>query len=236
MKHFYFFLILLALPIGTQAQSKKQTKAQWNYSIELGASFNNFVCSDAALSATGSEVQVGFKIAALASYTTRFGLVAETGLGFNSNMGGAIYSISPTEFKHIDNIRTTMQYLQLPINIGYKIKLADKLSLTPKVGLWGAVGVGGHSMVSGVDYNGNAYVNRIDSFTDDTFKVGNGNDLSTVNMPGNGRFDWGVGIGLELQSGNIIIKGTCDLGLVNMNKELGGYNTLSYSLTVGYKF
>lgn len=53
-----------------------------------------------------------------------------------------------------------MDYLQLPVMIGYKFCIGNHFSIKPSVGGYYAVGVGGYALIDGVDAFNQPYTER----------------------------------------------------------------------------
>lgn len=104
--------------------------------------------------------------------------------------------INSIKFAEID-------YLQLPVMIGYKFNIGNHFSIKPSVGGYYAVGVGGYALIDGVDAFNQPYTERTS-----TFSGTNG----TAYRPCN-RNDGGLAFALNIGYRNFSIKAEYDLDL-----------------------
>lgn len=141
--------------------------AQWKVGLEAGTSFNYLSSSEVHVS---DYARIGLKAGAIVSYSTKYRLYLESGLNFSSHKG-AILSNFKNQYKTLRSVDSKLHYIQLPLFAGYEIRISDQWSIIPKVGIWVAVGVGGHSMVTGTEPEGTSYQVRVLPFERDSYTL-----------------------------------------------------------------
>ncbi len=102
-----------------------------------------------------------------------------------------------------------MNYLQLPLMIGYKANLGSGFSIKPEVGGYFAVGVGGNSFVTGMDNFDQPYEARVN-----TFSHSDSYDGVAPFRPCH-RADGGLSFALNVNYHHFTIKAEYDLGLTS---------------------
>lgn len=118
-----------------------------------------------------------------------------------------------------------MDYLQLPVMIGYKFNLGNYFSIKTSVGSYYAVGVRGYALIDGVDAFNQPYTERTS-----TFSGSNG----TAYRPYN-RNDGGLAFALNLGYRNFSIKAEYDLGLATAT-HYGNGKQRTFLVSIGYCF
>lgn len=124
--------------------------------------------------------------------------------------------INSIKFAEID-------YLQLPVMIGYKFNIGNHFSIKPSVGGYYAVGVGGYALIDGVDAFNQPYTERTS-----TFSGTNG----TAYRPCN-RNDGGLAFALNIGYRNFSIKAEYDLGLATAT-HYGNGKQRTFSVSLAY--
>lgn len=227
-------LVLLIVPLFLAVFTGH---AQWRFSVDAGSSFNQYYTNHHNQNGTGDNVLPGFRLGTTASYTFKVGVRLETGLWYNSNHGGELYNINKEEYAFIDKMTQQSHYLQIPLYLGYRIRLMENFSIVPKIGLWGGVGLAGKRDIEGTDGAGHDYYSSGMTYNDTEIGVMTSEGvMGSVVIPAENRFDYGVSVGIDVQSGPIVVRGSCDFGLSNLNPGIGNYSFRMYSLTVGYQF
>ncbi len=230
------------------------SSAQWKYSFKLGSAFSSYSGNEFNIVKPAfeiynnekglSEIRAGFYIAANATYELTKNWQIESGLTFNTNKSGAstIFNVTSDldepaphpEYLGVHKVSISSKSVQLPLYIAYKIELADNLSLTPKVGMWAGFGLSASSRLVAYledDKIGYADYNPYEEFK---YKLTADDELRTLDPIS--RFDYGLGLRLQLQSGNILIEGGADFGFFNVGPGNSPYNSRVYSVTLGYMF
>ena len=118
-----------------------------------------------------------------------------------------------------------MNYLQIPLMAGYKFDLGKYFSIKPEVGGYFAVGLSGHSFVTGLDSFNQPYEARVNTFShSDSY-----NGVAPF-RPCN-RADGGLSFALNLNYRHFTLKAEYDLGLATATYYGNGkQRTLSVSL------
>lgn len=214
MKHFIslFLIALFAIPANIMAQS-------WNFGVEAG-----YVNNTLAVSEYHSKARSGFKFGIDAGYQLSNKICFDSALAYirkgattsgNQMLGSEIYSIKFSE----------MDYLQIPLMIGYNFDLGHNFSIKPSVGGYYAIGVGGDSFVDGVDPFNQLYTKRVSTFS--------GND-GTPYRPCN-RNDGGLAFALNIGYRNFSVKAEYDLGLATTS-YYGNGKQRTISVSLAYRF
>lgn len=136
-----FILLTLSVVVAVQTHSERR----WNFNAEVGF-LNNYIYN----SDLESHHRNGFSIGVNARYTSPIKLSFETGLSYRQK--GGVLEGGQTEtmpFKKIFVNR--MEYLSIPLLIGYEIKCGNCWSILPQVGGYLASGVGGQGIMSSID-------------------------------------------------------------------------------------
>lgn len=200
----------MALPLSVGAQS-------WNFGAEAG-----YVSNTLAVSEYESSARSGFRVGADAVLTLPGRVVFESGLAYvrkgattcGKNMFGS--AVSSVKFAE-------MSYLQIPLMAGYRVSLGRGISLRPMAGGYFAVGMGGHSFVTGTDAFGQPFAARVSTF---------GGSDGVPYRPCN-RVDAGLSLALSATFRHISLKGGYDLGLANTS-YYGNGKQRTVSLSVVY--
>lgn len=200
----------MALPLSVGAQS-------WNFGAEAG-----YVSNTLAVSEYESSARSGFRVGADAVLTLPGRVVFESGLAYvrkgattcGKNMFGS--AVSSVKFAE-------MSYLQIPLMAGYRVSLGRGISLRPMAGGYFAVGMGGHSFVTGTDAFGQPFTARVSTF---------GGSDGVPYRPCN-RVDAGLSLAVSATYRHISLKGGYDLGLANTS-YYGNGKQRTVSLSVVY--
>ena len=212
MKHLITIILiaLFAVPADIMAQS-------WNFGIEAG-----YVNNTLDVSEYKATSRSGFKFGLDAEYQLANKICLEAGLAYIRK--GATTSgirLSGTEINAIKFAE--MDYLQLPVMIGYKFHIGNHFSIKPFVGGYYAVGVGGYALIDGVDAFNQPYTERTSTFS--------GTD-GTVYRPCN-RNDGGLAFALNIGYRNFSIKAEYDLGLATAT-YYGNGKQRTFSVSLAY--
>lgn len=111
------------------------------------------------------------------------------------------------------NLKINATYLQLPVHLGYRIKLIPGLRLHVDAGPYFAQGIAGKSSMGG---------EKIKTFKDDVFE----------------KFDWGIGVGAGVTVlGMVQVRTGYDWGMKNVSK-IDGMNVKNrnFYASVGFNF
>ncbi len=231
-------LIMLALfPLTLFAQ-------KWNFGADAGVSINRFSVNAGDISSSylvkSGECYLGFNGGGNVSYTSKKGFVYGTGLYYKSNKSGSFYILNNPDYTFvtyggIDYVKFKYGSIELPINFGYKFRLSEKFSITPLVGIWGALNVGGDVMlkvkneknqVPKTYYSNNPFKEITYNFNEREYTF---NPFSRV--------DFGLMVGVELSLSKFFFKFGANFGLINARNDLdSSFKNNSYAFTLGYKF
>lgn len=180
----------MALPAGAQ---------HWGFGLQAGYLHDRITTQK--LSAGPFK---GFTVGGTANVTFPCRLTLETGLQYRW-MRGSLKGPMPTNGLHFRADR--MDYLQLPLTVGYRICPMPHLMLTPKVGGYAALGLKADGWVEGTDAHGQPFGAAADLFRHAPVPA----DYRPLN-----RFDSGILTGLEVTYRHFGLEATYQLGLTHM--------------------
>ncbi len=124
--------LLFMMPVSVFAQ-------KWNFGVEAG-----YVNNTLAVEKYEATARNGFKFGANAEYTLSNQISFESGLAYIRK--GANLFIGYRDFIKIESIKfSEMDYIQIPLMVGYKLKLGNGFSLKPEAGGYFSLGIGGNS-------------------------------------------------------------------------------------------
>ncbi|WP_032594838.1 porin family protein, partial [Bacteroides fragilis] len=139
MKKIYFvFFIMLVASMSSMAQVK--------FGIETGMTASRIVSGQRITESTANSA--GVQIGLVVDFTFSKKWLLMSGLSFLQKGGELnreltvnagrvdLYQAGPA-FNHIS---FKMNYLELPLKLGYKFQLGDKLDLIPSIGIYGSYG------------------------------------------------------------------------------------------------
>ena len=242
MKKIFLVMALAIVSLATaSAQLKIGVKAGMNTSTISGIK-ESFGDADELLEKAGvislsTPYKVGFHVGITAQYLFTDALGIETGL-FYSQMGGRKKAALLGETMVIS---TTLNpsYLQLPVQLLYKIDLGSGLALVPSAGMYVGYGLGGK-----VVYDAKASNSLIETGLKAGIELLGQPELFKPKSEGGrdmNRLDYGATFGLNVEYQKFTIGLGYDLGLARLNKEaaLSGYKDLknrNFKVSVGYLF
>lgn len=220
---------------GAMAQEEQQkAKGKFSFGLETGLNISTFNQNDALQSK-----KVGYNLGVTFEYMFPKRVVIETGLFWTTK--GTINMTNWAD-RPIGNMNIRLSYLELPLTIGYKFRVADNINIVPKVGcyfscgLTGSVDIEGHGVN---EYNVPTHAwggNYSNPFTRMRTSLPDIN----VDIDPFKRFDSGLRFGVNAEVYGCVLGFSYDLGLYKIHETfpLGGeplYNR-SFSVSIGYKF
>lgn len=206
-------LIAIALLIGVNASAQDKPVT---FGVKAGVNLSN-VGGDA----TGTDAKIGFQVGLTLDYALTQDVYLLSGLNFTTKgfkLKNAALDFSELGLgDYVGDVTVNPIYLELPIHIGYKLKVAENTKITFQVGPYLAYGIEGKATAkySGGEESGNV-------FSTGGFK----------------EFDFGFGLGVGAEFGKIAANIGYDFGFVNVADTNGNgklKNRNAY-LTFGYKF
>ena len=210
--------ILLAIPILGYAQG-------FRYGVEVGYLHSNVELGQITENLHSSPGD-GFSIGANISYSFKNDLQLESGLAFQkkevSLFGNNIGSQKITSIRY-----TSLDYLRLPLYVGYPFT-SHRLTLTPQVGAFMAIGIDGNCIVAGQDVYGQQFSMGYDTFASP-------NSGQSYYRPAD-RFDAGLAFALSLRFQNFGVRVAYDYSLIpTLHYGDGKLQTISASLSYWIK-
>ncbi|MFV0467432.1 MAG: porin family protein [Dysgonomonas sp.] len=218
---FKFPFLALAIVLGTNANAQTTTSGNGegvlNYGVKVGVNFAGFN----GKGAKDLDGKVGFNAGVFAEYTLPTNLYFLTGLEISAK--GAKAEIEEDGGKYKETYSPT--YLQLPIHAGYKLGLSDNITLGLHAGPYLAYGIGGKSK---------------EEYTSDGDTEKNETDFFGSKEKGGAKsFDFGVGLGANVDINQFRIGLGYDMGLSNIDRSEESEAHLknrNFFINVGYKF
>ena len=203
--------LILTLLVFVHCLSNAQ---KLNYALEAGYTYNHL-----SVSQYNSSGRNGFKVGGLIDFTINNNLSFESGLSY-IRKGGSTYG-NYLLCSDISRIKfSSMDYLQIPLMIGYIFNLPQKFSIKAELGAYYAVGLSGDSYITGIDNFGQPYEARVSTFSD-----GYGKPYRPCN-----RNDVGLSFSVNISYKHVGIKLGYDMGLTNATYYGNGkHRTLSMS-------
>lgn len=180
------------------------------FGIKGGVNVSNF----AGEGIKDSDGKIGFTVGLLLNYNVDELVFVRTGLDFTTK--GAKYKYGAVERTY------NPMYLQIPIHVGYKLPFTNSFNCSLHVGPYLSYGVGGKikTEVSG----------KVSDMEDSEIDF-----FGTEESGGFRRFDFGLGLGVGAEFGNVLVELGYDLGLANISyikdnkvKNMNAYFTLGY--------
>ena len=216
MKKMFFMMVLAIVGVATvSAQLRFGVKAGLNTSTVSG--LKESLGEDFFEEGVSVPYKAGFHVGVSAQYLFTDALGIEAGL-YYSQIGGKIKSHMEEGGVTADMAITfNPSYLQLPIQLLYKIDLGSGLAIVPSAGLYLGYALGGKT---GVDVkSSNAILEGILKEGIKESKIDQIELFKPVKEEGFGfnRFDYGLALGLNLEYQKFVIGLGYDLGLAKLN-------------------
>ncbi len=206
--------LLFMMPVSVFAQ-------KWNFGVDAG-----YVNNTLAVEEYESTARNGFKFGANAEFTLSNHISFESGLAYIRK--GATTSGNNMLSQRISSIKfAEMNYMQIPLRVGYKFDLGRHFCIKPQVGGYFAAGLNGHSFVRGLDNFDQPYEARVNTFT--TTESRNG---VAPFRPCN-RIDGGLAFALNVNYRHFTLKAEYDLGLTT-STHYGNGKQRTVSVSLGY--
>ncbi len=200
MKKLKLSLVIALLGIVSLASAQNTS-----FSIRGGLNMSNFYGDELS----DKNMKIGFHAGVGADFEFAPNISLQTGLFYTAK--GAEFS-SKDEGDIID-IKSTANFLQIPIHAAYKIDVTPGTKVVLHAGPYLAYGIGG-TMKGGPL--------KIDTFDSDV---------------GLKPFDAGLGLGVGAEFGMFLVDLGWDMGLTNLSRfDSGNVKTQNAYLSVGYKF
>ncbi|MBQ9204419.1 MAG: PorT family protein [Prevotella sp.] len=210
MKKNIFLALALVTVMHSQAQSLWDTsKPDRNITFGVRVGHN-------ASSMDGETEAAGVKSGITAGVSVDYNIIKSLSL-----VSGLYYSAKGFGYVGEDNDdRAELSYVQIPLQLSYRIETVTKVQFHFNVGLYGAYGLGGSLKLMPQDL---AYFYKFDqdAFGDNGFFK---------------HLDIGLTAGAHMQLGHFLIGLTYEYGLSDIAKVYGEFNNRNIALTLGYNF
>lgn len=120
--------------------------AQVKLGIGAGANLSNYITDSHSNPSDSKNMKVGFQAGLTVDYEFQNHLMLMSGLFFvrkggNLKLGENYYGKDGINaYYRYPDVEVKMNYLQIPVKLGYNFHINDKISLIPNVGLYAAYG------------------------------------------------------------------------------------------------
>ena len=205
--------------------------AQVKLGVEAGANLSNYLTNSHSNPSGSKDMKVGFQAGVTADYEFQNHLMLMSGLYFIRKGGNLKLgeNYGKNSYYRYPNVEVKMNYLQIPVKLGYNFHINDKLSLIPYIGLYAAYGFNaGKSDLQMVD-NG--------KLLDTSWKPIEGYGYSAgQSIRGFKHWDVGAIAGVKAVIGkHYTISFDYNIGL-NKAQSTYGLRNSTFQLSVGYRF
>lgn len=192
----------------------------WNYGIEVGYTNNKFQTKTLE-----SNSKSGFKVGGIINYTFKTNILIETGIAYERKGGKlewdniASQKISKIEVSHVD-------YLNIPVSVGYKIGIKNQISFIPQIGWFLNIGLQGSGLLSGIDNYNQPYTMGVDIFSAPSI---------SQYRPFN-RIDTGPIFCLNFQYKKVRLKCSYEFGINSVHSIYGSPKNRTVGTSIAYIF
>lgn len=196
----------------------------WKYGIEAGYTSNKF-----RTDLLDQRARNGFKIGGVVNYTFKNDVVVEAGASYETRSGTRDKkeinnTISFERMSEVETVHT--DYLNIPLSVGYKMKIGENTTFTPYAGWFLNIGVSGSGEYTGVDAFGQQFGMGIDLFSAPEAK----------NKPFN-KLDTGPTLGMSLQYYKVRLKCYYEVGIHSGHSSYNRkYNDNTLGVSLAYLF
>lgn len=189
------------------------TFAQVSWNVKGGLNLSSYMGKNS----DNSEIKLGGRVGLGMEYAINEMVSLQPSLYYTTK--GVKYSESASAFGLTANadLKCTQMYLEVPIDLQFRFKLADDMNLIMAAGPYIACGVGGKTKLSG-DIAGYKGKKDWDTFGDDGLR----------------RFDAGANLELGMEFDPVIVGVSSQLGFCNVVES--GPKNMNIGFFVGYKF
>lgn len=234
-RNYFLFLVTLLVSLAASAQVK--------FGVEAGMNSSQTVSGKSA--ETNGRVS-GYQVGATVDYQFCEHWVLMSGLSLLQK-GGALNQdlfvnagnsiTQQLAVPRFDRISLKMNYIELPLKIGYSFRVGDKLTLIPSVGVYGAYGFGAGSCALNVfRYNQSANTGQFVSAEWKPFDGYKDAKDSNARLEKLNQWDLGGVVGIKaVISDHYTASFNYSHSILEVQKELGLRNS-SFQLSVGYRF
>lgn len=220
-----FILVLLVL-LPSVFLAQIPVKSGWNIGVDAGTAYNHMTTKELSL----NRGHWGITAGVTGSYTFRNNVMLESGLRFTDKGSDRLTGFDPQQTPFLASMTLNkLNYLEIPFMVGYKIRLSNRVSITPKVGAYYGIGVSGWGFIE----NGfNTFGGRIFPFEDNPITLGDGSQYTFGSYE---NLDGGFLFGMDLN----IWQMTCRIAYgMSLEPVFNSYDSSNkhrtLSISVGY--
>lgn len=202
--------------------------AQVKIGIEAGANLSRMVGSSSLPSE--KEAKTGFQIGMTADYEFGAHWMLMSGISFIQRHGelqlGENYPSTSSQYEgymRFPKVQTRINYLQIPLKLGYNFQIGQKLQLIPSIGLYAAYGFGAGDCDLTIKDTGTTQWKPLDGKDKEGLNAFRHWDLGTT-----------AGVKMILNQ-HYVVSLDYSLGLKKILADYGLRNS-TYQISVGYRF
>ena len=208
-----FYLVLLAAVL-----TANYAQAQFTFGVRAGLNLTNMKMKAEGISIS-ADMKPGFQLGVVGEYGLSESFFIQPGILFAQQGSKSDFSSSMGSYSYESSTKTTLNYLQIPVNAQYKVDLGG-MKLLLQAGPYFGFAISGkqkgeETTIWGGEKETEKYDEKIDFGEDDSMKRG----------------DFGLGIGAGLQFGNIQAGLGYNIGIANINTD-SDFKTKNNSLAI----
>lgn len=216
----FVFAVLCVCPLFSQV----------TVGIEVGGNLSRFVGNGSSSSEKG-DVKAGYQIGVTADYECKNHLILMSGVSFirrNGDLKLGLNYAGGTSVVVFPKVETKINYLQIPVALGYNFPVNKNLSLIPFVGVYVAYGFGAGKC--DLDVMGDS-ASQVTSISWKPLQGAKEHGLDAFR-----NWDWGGTVGLKAVVGqHYTLAFQYFVGVMKVQEHYGLRNS-TYQLSVGYRF
>lgn len=224
MRNLFFIFFLF---VTGSIYSQIPIKSGWNLGVDFGTSFNRMTTKDLSLDKGHWGITAGLT----ANYTFKNNIVCESGIRFTDKGSSELKGFDP-KLKHFVTSLTLnkLNYLEIPLMVGYRVKLSDAVSITPKAGAYYAIGLNNSwGLIENAD---DSFGGWISPFEDNIFTLGDGTKQTFLPYD---RLDGGFLLGADINFKQAVCRITYGRSFSPISNSYDSSNRhQTLSISIGY--
>lgn len=219
------FCLLSLLLITSSLQAQIPIKSGWNLGVDFGTSFNRMTTKDLSLDKGHWGITAGLT----ANYTFKNNIVCESGIRFTDKGSSELKGFDPQLKDFVTSLTLNkLNYIEIPFMVGYRVKLSDAVSVTPKAGAYYAIGL--NNSWGSIENSDGSFGGRISPFEDNIFTLGDGTKQNFLPYE---RIDGGFLLGADINFKQVVCRityGRSFSPIFNSYDSSNRHQTLNISL------
>jgi hypothetical protein len=219
----------LSMIVALFLMSMCTASAQVKWGVEVGANASKFVGSGSMPSDKGS-MKAGYQLGISADYSLgkHFSLLSGIGWSRQNNEAKLGLNYAGGNQMKYPKVEANLNYLRVPLALGYAFHISDKISVMPHVGVYAAYGFGaGDCDLSIRDDNSEEVKNQ-------SWKPMDG--LQSAGLSAFRKWDWGGLVGVKALLADHYYISIGYLQGVKKSYPQYDFRNSSFSFSLGYRF